>query len=190
MWVPYDKTFLSVPKNCPCDLDLDFDLLFKINLGYKFWTKGGKAFILHQFCWFLMTRPYCRYQKFWPCDLDLDFWPSFQKLNLSHNFWTKTLNIHITCVNYLWKELYVGTKIFQLMTLTLTFDLILRNWKWFITIAWSPKARHRTCWQTFSLWRHRQMARQIVAQLWRHNPMTSKSHMESYMSWIWLKVNF
>ena len=38
----------------------------------------------------------------------------------------------------------------------------------------SPKARHRTCWQTFSLWRHNQMARQVVAQLWRHNGMTSK----------------
>ena len=57
-------------------------------------------------------------------------------------------------------------------------------------IAWSPKARHRTCWQTFSLWRHNQMARQIVAQLWRHNEMMSKSHMESFMCWIWRKVNY
>ena len=38
----------------------------------------------------------------------------------------------------------------------------------------SPKARHRNCWQIFSLWPHNQMARQVVAQLWRHNRMTSK----------------
>ena len=38
----------------------------------------------------------------------------------------------------------------------------------------SPKARHRTCWQTFSLWPHNQMDRQVVVQLWRHNEMTSK----------------
>ena len=59
----------------------------------------------------------------------------------------------------------------------------------FPQIAGSPKAQHRTCWQTFSLWRHNQMARQIVAQLWRHSRMTSKSHMESHMSWKWRKVN-
>ena len=56
-------------------------------------------------------------------------------------------------------------------------------------IAWLPKARHCTCWQTFSLWCHNQMAPQIVGQLWHHNKMTSKSHMESHMSWIWQKVN-
>ena len=38
----------------------------------------------------------------------------------------------------------------------------------------SPKARHRTCWQTLSLWRHNQMTRQVVAHMWRHNGMTSK----------------
>ena len=43
-----------------------------------------------------------------------------------------------------------------------------------VTIDLSPKARHRTCWQTFSLWHHNQMARQVVAQLWRHKGMTSK----------------
>ena len=38
---------------------------------------------------FLVARPFCPYQKFWPCDLDLDFWPTFEKLNLGYNFWTK-----------------------------------------------------------------------------------------------------
>ena len=57
-------------------------------------------------------------------------------------------------------------------------------------IALSPKARHRTCWQTFTLWRHNQMARQIVVQLWRHNRMTSKCHMESHMIWSWRKVTW
>ena len=57
------------------------------------------------------------------------------------------------------------------------------------TIAWSPKARHCTCWLTFSLWHHNRMARQPIAQLWRHNRMTSKSHMISHMSWNWRQVN-
>ena len=55
--------------------------------------------------------------------------------------------------------------------------------------ALSPNARHHTCWQTFSLCLHNQMARQIVELLWRHNRMTSKSHMESHMYWVWWKVN-
>ena len=55
-------------------------------------------------------------------------------------------------------------------------------------IAWSPKARHCACWQTL-VWRHSQMARQMVAQLWRHYKMTSKSHMKNHMSWSWRKVN-
>ena len=58
------------------------------------------------------------------------------------------------------------------------------TWKW--TIAWSPKARHRTCWLTFHKWCHNQMALLIVAILWRHNIMTLKCHM----TWIWRKVNW
>ena len=33
------------------------------------------------------------------------------------------------------------------------------------------------------------MARQVVAQLWCHNGMTSKDHMEHHMPWIWRKGN-
>ena len=50
------------------------------------------------------------------------------------------------------------------------------------------RARHCACWQTL-VWRHSQMARQMVAQLWRHYKMTSKSHMKNHMSWSWRKVN-
>ena len=106
-------------------LTLTFDLLFKkLNLGLKFWIKGGKAFIFHMWVpydktflsipkiltiwsWlltyfsknltlaitfepteirlsyyryvFLVTRPFCPYQTFWSFDLDLDFWPTFEK---------------------------------------------------------------------------------------------------------------
>ena len=128
MLVPFDKTFLSVPKKFDLvTLTLTFDLLLKkLNLGYNFWTKRDKAFIVqvcipcgktflsipkiltlwpwpwlltyfwknltlaitfepreirlsYYTCWFLLTRPFCPYQKNWPYDLDLDFWPTFEK---------------------------------------------------------------------------------------------------------------
>ena len=48
------------------------------------------------------------------------------------------------------------------------FCLTGKNWRifksgTFTPIDLSPKARHCTCWQTFSLWRHNQMARQVAA---------------------------
>ena len=49
----------------------------------------------------------------------------------------------------------------------------------YVAIARSPKAQHRTCLQTFSLWRHNQMARQIDMELWRHNRMAQKATWEA-----------
>ena len=42
-------------------------------------------------CVFLVTRPFCwyMYQFFLLHGLAHDFWPTFEKLNLDHNFWTK-----------------------------------------------------------------------------------------------------
>ena len=50
-------------------------------------------------------------------------------------------------------------------------------------LAWTPKGPTSHLF-TYLLWRHNQMARQIVPQLWRHNRMKSKSHM----SGLWLIV--
>jgi hypothetical protein len=65
MCVPYDKTFLLVPKSLtlwPWSL-----ILFSrsLTLVHIFWMVSDKAFI----CVFLMTRPFYWYQIFWPCGL-------------------------------------------------------------------------------------------------------------------------
>jgi hypothetical protein len=73
MCVPYDKTFLLIPKF----LTLKFDPLFKnFNIGHIFWMASDRDFIFV----FLMTRTFYWYQIFWPCDLDFEVWPTFQKL--------------------------------------------------------------------------------------------------------------
>ena len=94
MWIPCDKTFLSVTKILtlwpwPWLLtyfwsNVTFDITFepkKIRLSYYIWG-------------FLVTRPFCSYQKFWPCDFDLDFWPSFeQNLTLEITFEPKEIGL-------------------------------------------------------------------------------------------------
>ena len=74
-------------------------------------------------CVFLVTRPFTWYHNFWPCDLDLEVWPTFKNFNLGNNFQTRSDR----AVYSLWQDLSHGTIIFDLVTLTLTFDLLLKN---------------------------------------------------------------
>ena len=75
-----------------------------------------------------MTRPCCWYQNFWLCDLDLDFWPTFEKnLTLAITFEPKEIGFNNTQVYSLWQDLSVDTKIFDFVTLTLTFALLLKK---------------------------------------------------------------
>ena len=69
-------------------LTLTFDLLLK-NLTLAIIFEPKEIGLSYFTCVFLVTRPFCRYQRFWLRDLDLDFWPTFEKLNLGNNFWTK-----------------------------------------------------------------------------------------------------
>ena len=64
-----------------------------------------------------------------PCDKTLTFDLLLKKkLNLRHNFFNqKRWGSHITCVHFLWQDLSLGTKYFDLLTLTLTFDLLLKK---------------------------------------------------------------
>ena len=148
-------------------LTLNFDLLLKkLNLGYNFWNKWGRAFILQFVC--LLRRPFFHYQIFWPltyfwrnltlaitfetrdrafilqacipcsktfllvpnaADFDpvpltLTFDLLLKKFNLDHNFWTKTDRIFILhmCIRH--GKIFLSVRFFQVMTLTLTFDLI------------------------------------------------------------------
>ena len=67
-------------------------------------------------------------QKFWPCDLDLDFWPTFEKnLTLAITFEPREIRLHSKGVYSLWQDLSVHTRNFDLVTLTLTFDLLLKK---------------------------------------------------------------
>ena len=51
----------------------------------------------------------------------------YKNFNLAHNSWTNIGRAFIFHVYSLWQDLSMGTKIFDLVTLTLTFDLLLKN---------------------------------------------------------------
>jgi hypothetical protein len=84
-----------------------------------------------------VTSPFHWYQKFWPCKLDL----LIKNFNLGHIFWlvTKVLGLwHFTWV-FVVTTLFMGTKIFDLITLTLVLDLLIKNFNhgynfWIISI--------------------------------------------------------
>ena len=92
-------------------LTLTFDVLLKkLNLGYDFWTKRNKAFIL-QVC-----IPCGKTFLFIPKILTLWPWPwlltyFWKKLNLDHNFWTKSDKALILHIYSLWQDLTVDTNI-------------------------------------------------------------------------------
>ena len=120
MWVP---NYYNPPPPSPFEL---FTYFWK-NLTLAITFEPRDRTFIYQVCipsgkTFLCTK------TFDPVTLTFDL--LLKKLNLCHNFWTK----HITHVYSSWQDLSVVTNIFQLMTLTLAFDLILRNWKCLITI--------------------------------------------------------
>jgi hypothetical protein len=83
MCVPYDKTFLLVPK-C-LTLTLKFDSLFKnFNIGHIFWMASDRAFIFH------MCVPYDKTFLLVPKCLTL--WP--WSWSLIHFWKTLTLDIY------------------------------------------------------------------------------------------------
>ena len=77
MWVPYDKTFPSVPNILSLWLWLLTYIWKNLTLAITFEPK--EIGLSYYICGSLVTRPFFPYQKFWPCDLDLDFWPTFEK---------------------------------------------------------------------------------------------------------------
>ena len=109
-------------------LTLTFDLLLKkLNLGYNFWTKRDKAFILH------MLVPCDKTFLSIPKNLTLWPWPWLltffwkKNLTLAITFEPRETRLYSTGVYSLWQDLSVHTKNFDLMTLTLTFDLLLKK---------------------------------------------------------------
>jgi hypothetical protein len=75
--IPYDKTFLWVPKIWPWPWCLTY-LLRTLNFALLF-----EYYVLGHWCFvwvFLETRPSLEYQLIWPCDHDLGFWPTYWKL--------------------------------------------------------------------------------------------------------------
>ena len=105
-------------------LTLTFDLLLKnFNFGHSFLARRGRAFILHMYIPCDNLFPWVpKFFTLWP-------WPTFEKnFNLGHSFLTrKRLGFHITYVHSLWQVLFMGTKIFDQVTLTLKFDLLFKN---------------------------------------------------------------
>ena len=98
----------------------------KLNLNHNFLTKGDRALTLH---------------KCIPCDKSFlsipNFFSSWPWSWLLTYFWKNltlaiTLNLtrwgfHISHVYFLWQDIFVGTNFFYLVTLTLTFDLLLKK---------------------------------------------------------------
>ena len=127
MCVSCDKTFLSVPKIFDL-VTLTFDLLLKkLNLRHNFLTKRDGAFIL------LVCISCGSTFLFVPKKLTLWSWPwlltyFWKNLTLAIIFKPEEIAcFHISHVYFLWQDLSVNIKIFDFMTLTLTFDLLLKK---------------------------------------------------------------
>jgi hypothetical protein len=90
---------------------------------------------------FIMKRSSFWYQDFWPSDLDL--WPSFRKTLTWTNyiFWNKCARALIFEMYMLYHVfmniLSIGNKTFVLVTLILTFDLVLKTLTWTYNIYWT-----------------------------------------------------
>ena len=101
--------------------------LSRVNLTLSITFQPKEIRLSYYTCEFLVTRPFCLYQKFWPCDLNLDFWHIFEKkLNLCYNFWTRRngafiLKVCISC-----------GKTFLSVPKVLTLWL----WPWLLTFFW------------------------------------------------------
>ena len=98
---------LGLYRNHPVCPSVPLSVHSKLNLGYDFWTKRYCT------CVFLVTRPFSPYQKFDLVALTLTFDLLLKKLNLRHYFLTKRDG---TCVYFLWQDLSLGTKNFDLLT--------------------------------------------------------------------------
>ena len=101
----------------------------KLNLGYNFLTNWDKAFILHM--WMPCEKTFLPVPKIltlWPWPWLLTYLCLKKKLNLGYNFWTKRDRAFIfhMCI-FCAKTFLLETNIFNLVTLTLTFDLLLKK---------------------------------------------------------------
>ena len=83
IWIPYDKTYLFVPKNVDL-VTLTFDLLLKkLNIDCNFWTKGDFLIQVYIPC----GKTFLSVPQILTCDLDLDVRRTFENnLNLAINF--------------------------------------------------------------------------------------------------------
>ena len=127
MCIPYDKTFHLLPYyvtlwTWPWSLTyfwktLTLAITFKPEvIGLSYCT-----------CVFLVTWPFTWYHNIGPCNLDLEVWPTFEKLTLAITFKPEVIGFHIAQLYSLWHGLSHGTIIFGLVTLTLKFDPLVKN---------------------------------------------------------------
>jgi hypothetical protein len=77
MCVPYDRSFLLIPKSLtlwPWPWSLThFPKTLTLGISFE-WHLIGLSYFIRVF---LMTRPFYWYHNFWPCDFDLEVWPTF-----------------------------------------------------------------------------------------------------------------
>ena len=106
-------------------LTLKFDLHFiNFNIDHIFWMASDGNFILHM-CLPFYGKPFLLVPKFltsWPWSLTY-----FSKTNIGHNFWMQVMGLYISLVCSLWQALSSSIKIFDLLTLTLKYDLLFKN---------------------------------------------------------------
>jgi hypothetical protein len=106
-------------------LCLKFDPLFKnFNIGHIFWMASDMDFIFHMYVpydkTFLLVP---NFLTLWPWAWSLN---QFSKtLTLAISFEWQVIGISYACS--LWQYLSIGTNIFDLVTLTLKFDLLFQN---------------------------------------------------------------
>ena len=84
------KTFLSVPKVLTLGPWPWLLTYFWKKLTLAITLKPKEIELSYYRCIFLVARPFCLYQKFDPVTLTLTFDLLLKKLNLGHNFWSKT----------------------------------------------------------------------------------------------------
>ena len=135
---PCDKTFSSVSLFLtlwPEPLSPTyFQKTLTLLITFELWLLE-----LWYFTWvFLVARPFRLYLHFWPCDLDL----SLKFFYLANEFLNRVLELWIRISHEYFKrqDLSMDTNIFDLVTLTLEFELLFEIFN-FVNHIWILRAR-------------------------------------------------
>ena len=124
MHLPCDNLSMGTKIFDPVTLTLEFDLLLKFYYWHSVLNQKRCGFHISHVHSLWQYLSYCIMN----CDLDLEVLPSLKNFNLGNSFLTKRQGLAETShVPSLWQYFSCYTMICDLVTLTLKFDLLTKN---------------------------------------------------------------